>query len=225
MEQLETLAHDEGPRGEVALRRRTLDGAVVDELIVNGAFAMDSAETLTERRLGQLAATGGGRILVGGLGLGFTAAEILSLGVDQLDVVEVESCLIDWARAGATSTLASVAADHRTRLRAADVGQVLAGRVVGLDGPWDAIVLDVDNGPAFLIHPDNDALYAPAGLRAAYAKLSPGGRLLIWCQSPAPGLLRDLGAIQPDAVEHLIEVDRGQRRFTYAIYELVKNGV
>ncbi|HEY5820323.1 MAG TPA: hypothetical protein VIT20_00010 [Propionibacteriaceae bacterium] len=222
MEELETLARSDGPRGEVVLRRRISDGLVIDELVVNGAFAMDSAETLTERRLGQLAA-GRGRILVGGLGLGFTAAEILGLGVDRLEVVDIESCLIDWARAGITSTLAAVAADPRTQLHAADIAEVLAGGVPGLDGPWDAIVLDVDNGPDFLIHAANDALYAPAGLGFAYVRLAPGGRLLIWCQGAAPGLLRDLQALEPDTAEHLIEVVRGERRFTYAIYELTRH--
>ena len=71
-------------------------------------------------------------MLVGGLGLGFTVSEILavadSAGVEvEIDVVEIEECLIDWARAGVTPTLAAVAADPRVRLHAADIRSVLSG--------------------------------------------------------------------------------------------------
>ena len=67
-------------------------------------------------------------------------------------MVEIEQCLIDWAYQGVTATLAAVASDPRVRLYAADVRLVLEGSGDGPIGPWDAIVLDVDNGPEFLIH-------------------------------------------------------------------------
>lgn len=219
---MERLASHVGPRGEVVLQRRTQDADVVEELIVNGAFAMDSAETETERRLGELAVRGGRRrILVGGLGLGYTAAEVLSETVERVDVVELEECLIEWARAGLTPTLAAVAADARVRLHDGDIRAVLHGDQAPY-GPWDAIVLDVDNGPDFLIHLDNDLLYAGPALSAAYRRLTPGGSLAIWCQGIAPGLLATLRRIKPDAREHTYAVARGKRRFTYAIYELVR---
>ena len=85
-------------------------------------------------------------------------------------------------------------------------------------GPWDAILLDVDNGPDFLIHADNAALYGSAALRSAYGRLTPGGVLAIWCQGAHAGLLgRAAGAVAdraggaarrparaaPDRVRHL----------------------
>lgn len=222
MADLEQLARHQGPRGEVVLRRRTSVLGPVEELIVNGAFAMDSAETETERRLGRLALQGGRRrILVGGLGLGYTVSEVLGGDVDRVDVVEIEQALVDWARSGLTPTLAAVAADPRVRLHVGDVRTVLTATDQRY-GPWDAIVLDVDNGPDFLIHADNDALYAEPTLRSAYRQLSPGGSLAIWCQGVAPDLLATLGRIAPNAREHRYQVSRGERQFTYAIYELVR---
>jgi spermidine synthase len=223
VETVETLARHTGPRGEVVLRRRTRDHDGVDELIINGAFAMDSAETSTERRLAEFATRSARRrILVGGLGLGYTAKEILTHDVERLDVVEIEDCLIDWARAGLTPTLAAVAADPRVHLYAADVRSVLAGLRDGPQGPWDAIVLDVDNGPDFLLHPANDAIYTQPGLVAAYGQLAPGGTLAIWCQGPAPTLLAALRHVSADARENRFTVSREGRHFAYVIYSLTR---
>jgi spermidine synthase len=135
-----------------------------------------------------------------------------------IDVVEIDQSLIDWAYQGLTATLAGVASDPRVRFYAADVRLVLAGLSDGPAGPWDAIVLDVDNGPDFLIHEENCALYTETGLRAAYARLTPAGTLAIWCQSAAPDLGAILERIAPPLREQIVEVTRGERRLQYAIY-------
>jgi spermidine synthase len=220
METIQTIARHAGPRGEVVLRRRLGAGTPVEELIINGAFAMDSSEGSSERLLGELALPSGRarRVLVAGLGLGYTVAAISAKDVDVIDVVEIEQCLIAWADQGLTAILAAVSSDPRVRLHAADVRRVLAGLSDELAGPWDAIVLDVDNGPDFLIHEGNCVLYAEAGLRAAYSRLTPAGTLAIWCQSAAPDLRAILGRIAPSAREHIVEVTRGERSFQYAIY-------
>ncbi|MET0693174.1 MAG: hypothetical protein ABWY56_04550 [Propionibacteriaceae bacterium] len=220
MDELVTLARVASPRGEVVLRRRGRGDDAVDELIVNGTFAMDSSETSSERRLAQLVGTYGseGRILVGGLGLGFTAAEILNAGVGRLVVVELEGALVGWAREGVTPTLARVATDPRVHLVVADVAVFLTGDHP--DQPWDGIVLDVDNGPDFLIHEPNAGLYSSEVLTSAYDRLAPGGRLAIWCQGASPALLDTLRAIHPSARENVYQVTRGRRRFSYVIYTL-----
>jgi spermidine synthase len=220
METIQTIARHAGPRGEVVLRRRLGAGTPVEELIINGAFAMDSSEGSSERLLGELALPSGRarRVLVAGLGLGYTVAAISAKDVDVIDVVEIEQCLIAWADQGLTAILAAVSSDPRVRLQAADVRRVLAGLSDELAGPWDAIVLDVDNGPDFLIHEGNRVLYAEAGLRAAYSRLTPAGTLAIWCQSAAPDLRAVLEGIAPSAREHIVEVTRGERSFQYAIY-------
>ena len=221
---METIARHTGPRGEVVLRRRRSEGRNVEELIINGVFAMDSSETSTERLLAQLAVPSDytQRVLVGGLGLGYTAAAIAAKQVNLIDVVEIEECLIGWAQQEVTATLAKVASDPRIRLHAADIRFVLDGSSQGLARPWDAIVLDVDNGPDFLIYGENSGLYTEASLRAAYAQLASSGILAIWCQRPAPPLLAALQRVSPSACEHVIEVPRGERRLSYAIYTLSK---
>ncbi len=216
-----TVGRAATPRGEVVLRRRGTGPGAVEELVVNGAFAMDSTETHSERELGRIAA-GAPRVLVGGLGLGHTVVAVLDeadrVGLTvRVDVVELEGDLVAWAREGRTATLARVAADPRVHLHVGDVATVLAGRNNRPTGPWDAILLDVDNGPDFLIHAANDALYAEPGLRAAYARLAPAGVLAIWCQAPSPPLLAALRRVDASAEETRHVVQREGRRFTYAI--------
>ena len=220
MEIIQTIARHTGPRGEVVLRRRLGTGVPVEELIINGVFAMDSSDRSSESLLGELVLPRdqARRVLVGGLGLGYTAAAISAKKVDVIEVVEIEQCLIDWAHQGLTATLAKLASDPRVRLHAADVRLVLDGRSDGPVGPWDAIVVDVDNGPDFLIHDENEALYTEAGMQAAYDQLTERGMLAIWCQSVAPDLRAVLERVAPPVREHIIEVDRGVRSFRYAIY-------
>lgn len=212
-----TLGRASTPRGEVVLRR----SGDVEELVVNGAFAMDSTETHSERELGRIAG-GARRVLVGGLGLGYTVAAVLDEADERgipviLDVVELEEALVAWAREGRTSTLARAASDPRVRLHVGDVAAVLGSRQATPAGPWDAILLDVDNGPDFLIHAQNDALYAEPALRAAHARLAPGGVLAVWCQAPSRPLLEALRRVDPSAQETRHTVRRESRTFTYAI--------
>jgi spermidine synthase len=213
----ETLARRTGQRGEVVLRRRGVGVDAVDELIVNGAFAMDSAETGSERALARLARPEA-RVLVGGLGLGFTVTALLDRRVGSVDVVEIEEALVDWAHQEVTPQLARVARDPRVRLWVADVGTVLAGTSIEPLGPWDAILLDVDNGPDFLIHPDNAVLYGTESLRSAYAQLSPGGVLAIWCQGAHAGLWAELQALTSTAGQTRHPVQRGRHQIDYFIY-------
>lgn len=222
LDQPVTLGRAEGPYGEVVLRRR----GEVEELVVDGSFAMDSAEVSSEVALGRFA-VGAARVLVGGLGLGYTVASVLddadrTGSLARVDVVELEPTLVAWAESGLTRTLARVAADPRVRLHVADVSQVLTGAAPAPLGPWEAILLDVDNGPDFVLHADNAALYDEGSLRTAYEQLLPGGTLAIWCQGPSPDLLATLRRIGPAVTEHLHHVQRGQRRFAYAICTLTR---
>ena len=224
MDDLQILARTTGPRGEVALRRRGHGDDAVEELIVNGAFAMDSAETSSERNLAHLAWNDrgrDGRMLIGGLGLGYTVHEALSLPVTGIDVVEIEGALVQWARDGVTPTLSRVAADPRVTLLVSDVAEVLAGAEAGA---YQAIALDVDNGPDFLIHARNASLYTRDLLQRGYSRLAPGGRLAIWCQGPSPELMSILGSIAPTARQHSYQVRRGERRFAYVICTLDRVG-
>jgi spermidine synthase len=226
VDDLEILGRSAGPRGEVLLRRRVrADGGAVEELVVNGVFAMDSTDTSSERELARFVtelACSSPRVLVGGLGLGYTAAAVLDAAdprAGTVDVVELEPQLVSWAREGRTPVLARVAADRRTRLHVGDVASVLQGTAAP-SGPWDAILLDVDNGPDFLIHQENAALYDRTALTAAWHRLSPGGVLAVWCQGPAPDLLATLASLDVSAREHRFGVEREGRTFSYVVYSL-----
>jgi len=220
LEETVTLARSDADGYEIALRRRYLGDTATDELIINGTFAMDSTRTQSEVLLAEALGPVPGHVLVGGLGLGFTAEHLLTMGATQIDIVELSGPLIEWARQGLTDTLARVAEDPRVRIRRGDVATLLCGQptIPGLFGPWDGICLDIDNGPDFLIHEENARLYAPAGIRAALGHLNPGGKMAIWSQGVSKEFWFDLASIDEYATERIIEIDRINRRMDYAIY-------
>ncbi len=220
-----TLAREDTPSGEVALRRR---GTVL-ELVVDGAFAMDSLDTTTETALAAAALARHprpARVLVGGLGLGFTGRAVLAdPRVESLDIVELAAPLVRWAREGLVPELGGLAGDRRCVLHVADVAAVLAG-TVGPTGPWDLVLLDVDNGPGFLVHQGNAGLYAAPGLAAARDRLRPAGALVVWSSHLAPDLLatlRDVAGPQDQVAESRFTVQRAARSGDGALYSLTRS--
>ena len=215
----QVVARAAGVLGEVVLRRRCTPEREVHELIVNGVFLMDTAETSTERLLAETLLErhpAPHRVLVAGLGLGCTLAALLAdPRPRQVDVVEIEPQLVAWLRAGLVPGAAAALADPRVRLRVADIRQVLAGPP---PHRYDALVLDVDNGPGFLVHDRNAAVYQPPGLAAAGRAVVPGGLLLVWSSTPAPALQQALaGAAGP--TEHIVRwVERDGRAVDYHLY-------
>lgn len=226
MHESHTVARSDSDGFEVALRRRGKGRHAVDELIVNGAFAMDSAETRSEEVLAETFAPDPGEVLVGGLGLGYTTKRLLELGATHIDVIELSASLIRWANQGLTQLLGELARDPRVRFHHGDVADVLAAQeaIPGVFGPWDSICLDVDNGPGFLIHPDNARVYEPAALGSALQHLKPGGRLAIWAEGPSNQLWVDLLSIDPRATERLVPLVRGNRELDYAVYTATRPG-
>jgi spermidine synthase len=219
-----TLARADTPNGEVALRRR---GTVL-ELVVDGAFAMDTVDTSTEVSLAEHALRrhpDPRRVLVGGLGLGMTARAVLAdPRVGLADVVELAQPLVGWAREGLVTELAGLEGERCT-LHVADVLHVLEG-AAGPRGPWDVVLLDVDNGPDFLVHASNAPLYEPRGLAAARSALRPGGLLVVWSSHVAPALdaaLREVAGEGDEVTEQVIEVEREGRAFRYAQYSLARS--
>ena len=163
---------------------------------------MDSTDTWTERKLAEIALTGprSRRMLVGGLGLGYTAAELLAADVEHLDVVEIEDCLVDGRTPGSPDPRRG-GPRLPVALHTDDVAAVLTGRQPDLTGPWDAILLDVDNGrTSSSTKPTQVSTRHP--LAAAYAQLTEGGTLAIWCQGPTPDLLAGLRRLSPSAQPH-----------------------
>ena len=133
------------------------------------------------------------RVLLGGLGVGFSLDEALSLpAVTEVVVVELEPAVVEWARTHLRGRLRHGLDDRRVRLVVADLRDAL----VTLDGPFDAICLDIDNGPGLARPPRERRVYADAGLDRLGRLLRPGGRLTVWAAAaderfrgpPAPPL-------------------------------------
>lgn len=207
-------AHDE--RGEVALARC----GDVTELVVDGVFAMDTVDTTTERALATLALAGvpGNRlrVLVGGLGLGLTVRALLDEPrVARVEVVELHAPLVAWAREGLVPTLAGVLDDPRVGVTVADVLDAVPALA---PGRLDALLLDVDNGPGFLIHPTNAAVYARPFLTAAHRALAARGVLAVWSADPSPALAATLATICGSVAATTLDVERDGRAFTYTVY-------
>ncbi|WP_188235816.1 spermidine synthase [Sphingopyxis sp. LK2115] len=129
-------------------------------------------------------------LLIGGYGMGFTlraALAVLGPGAN-VTVAELVPAIIDWARGPMAALAAGCLDDPRVDLVMGDVAAVIAeGR-----GRYDAILLDVDNGPDGLVRAQNDRLYSSVGLAAAKAALRPGGLLAIWSAAPDARFARRL---------------------------------
>ena len=124
------------------------------------------------------------RILIGGLGMGFTLrAALAALGPDaRIVVAELVPAVVAWARGPMAEVFGDSLTDPRVSIREADVGQLIRSDA----SAFDAILLDVDNGPEGLTRKANDALYDLKGLSAARAALRPGGVLAVWSSTQNP---------------------------------------
>jgi spermidine synthase len=219
------IARCDSERGELVLRERRPgpDDASGDptvlELRANGVFVMDTAEHASEQALADAALAvveTPRRVLVGGLGLGFTLDRVLGdRRVEQVEVVEIEPALVDWMRDGTIGHGPRLLADSRARVVVADV----AGAVTEAGSAYDVMLLDVDNGPGHLVHEANAALYGEPFLRAAFERLSPGGALVVWSAERSPALARSLRAVFADVGEtaHTVRLqDRDEHYWLYA---------
>ncbi|TJV05175.1 MAG: hypothetical protein E5Y02_18560 [Mesorhizobium sp.] len=130
------------------------------------------------------------RVLIGGLGMGFTLrAALAELGSDAgIVVAELVPAVVAWARGPMAEVFGGCLDDSRVEVRETDVGDLIRSE----PSRWDAILLDVDNGPEGIVHKGNDALYSLTGLKAARTALKPGGVLAVWSQGPDSGFTRRL---------------------------------
>jgi spermidine synthase len=177
----------------VLVRRRGLFTIRVDgrELMSSGARA--SEEMLA--RIGCAGLEAGARVLVGGLGLGYTLRAALDrLGSEaQVTVAELLDAVVEWHEGPLGPLAGHPTRDPRVSVRTGDIATLLAGA----PSTFDAILLDVDNGPSDLTTEDNADLYEGAGLLRLLRALRPNGRLAVWSARPEPGFterLERLGA-------------------------------
>lgn len=142
----------------------------------------------TIERLGQRSAP---RILIGGYGMGFTLRAALGAAGGEAEVVVAELVpeIIDWARGPMAGLTAGCLDDPRVRVIEGDVAAVIEAA----NADYDAILLDVDNGPDGLTREGNDRLYSPRGLAVARAALKPRGIMAVWSAAPDNRFARRLG--------------------------------
>jgi spermidine synthase len=192
MKPLEQLATARAPEGEeLKLMRRGGDFMIVldrNELMNSRMSGSEEAlATMTAARLGNRAAQ---NWLIGGYGMGFTLrAALAALGPQaKVTVAELVPEIVAWARGPMAALTAGCLDDPRVAVLMEDVAELIAGA----RGAYDAILLDVDNGPDGLVRQANDRLYTPAGLATARAALRPGGVLAVWSAAKDPVFAKHL---------------------------------
>lgn len=161
------------------------------------------------------------RILIGGLGMGFTlrAAQAVAGPDASLTVAELVPELVGWARGPMAGIFGDSLSDPRLELRIADVGDVIREA----PSAYDAILLDVDNGPDGLTRPANDALYGEAGLGEARRALRPSGVLAVWSAEPDSGFTRRLHRCGLDPEVRQVRAHRGKRGARHTIWIAVRS--
>ncbi|MBD0736250.1 spermidine synthase [Streptomyces sp. CBMA29] len=210
------LDRQDGPFGEVVLRRH---GDLL-QIIANGCFLMDTSDGRSERLLidaalehldGEQANTAdrpGRSLLIGGLGVGFSLARAAARPRwSRITVVERESAVVGWHRDGRLAPFSAGALDDpRVTVAVRD----LVAYVAEPGERYDALCLDIDNGPDWTVTDDNGGLYGPAGLAACRNRLTAGGVLAVWSASPSAGFEDALRAAGFSGVRTLeVEVTRG----------------
>ena len=172
-----------GNGGELGLYRRGDEFSIrVGNRELMNSRVHGSEEALAEMACARIAGRLAPRILVGGLGMGYTlAAALRALGIEgSVTVAELVPAVVAWNRGPLSGLAGHPLQDGRVTVQEVDVAQVLRAA----SQAYDAILLDVDNGPEGLARKENDWLYARPGLEAAHTALRPAGVLAVWSAAP-----------------------------------------
>ncbi len=161
-----------------------------------------SEEQLAELTLARLDKPGA-RILIGGYGMGFTyrAALAKTGAAAQIVVAEISQAIIDWAKGPMAELTSDCLSDPRLDLKICDVAALIDDANDGTCAKYDAILLDVDNGPDGLVRDANNRIYSRTGLAKARDALKPGGILAVWSAGPDPAFRKRLYDTGLDIVE------------------------
>lgn len=186
---------------------------------LGGAELMNSRLSASEEALATLSCAriadrAAPRILIGGLGMGFTLRAALGVLGPKARVVVAEllPAVVEWARGPMADLFAGSTEDPRVQVEVVDVDQAIR------EGRWDAILLDVDNGPEAMTQAANDGLYGAAGLAAARRALKPGGVLAVWSEGPAPAFAKRLQRGGFDVEEVKVAAHRGKSGRRHVIW-------
>ena len=191
---IQELGYQETPLGELTLRRRTeprLQNQEVFEVKLGDEYLMSSLFTEAERQLATLGLApleGELDVVVGGLGLGYTAAEVLkSEMVSRLLVIDLFQAVIDWHRSELVPLGSVITADARCELRQGDFFELVR---TGFDAAaperkFDAVLLDIDHSPEHFLDEGNKSFYTCEGLASIQSQLKSGGVFAVWSNDPA----------------------------------------
>ena len=196
--------------GELVLRR----AGEHFEVICDGQFVMDTRDGRSERALVREALAGLAvpRLLLAGLGVGFSLDEALATpGLREVVVAEASPDVVRWARTHLAGLNRRGLDDPRARLVVGDVGELLRRE----EERFDAVCLDVDNGPDWLLRPANAGLYQEPGLRLIARRLRPKGRLAVWAAAASPAFEARLRGTFHDVRRVDIPVARGPDDVVY----------
>ncbi|MFN3890398.1 MAG: hypothetical protein ACK4MV_08375 [Beijerinckiaceae bacterium] len=201
--------------GELKLARRGSEYSIR----LAGSELMNSRLTGSEEALARLACARianrtSARVLIGGLGMGFTLRAALACAGSSAEIVVAEllPAIVAWARGPMAELFAGSLDDPRVRVGVTDVADLIRA------GNWDAILLDVDNGPEGLTQAANDGLYGLAGLAAARRALTPGGVLAVWSEGPNAAFAKRLGRSGFNVEEVRVAAHRGKSGRRHVIW-------
>ena len=209
---IQELGFQQTPLGDLTLRRRLeprLQNQEVFEVKLGEEYLMSSLFTESERQLATLGLEqleGELDVVVGGLGLGYTAAEVLkNKMVSRLLVIDLFQAVIDWHRTGLVPLGNEIASDMRCELCQGDFFELAR---TGFDGgkQFDAVLLDIDHSPEHFLDQNNESLYTSEGLAAIRKQIKPGGCFALWSNDPAnEEFTRHLGKVFATATAHDVE--------------------
>ena len=178
----------------------------------------EALATLAAKRIENVASP---QMLIGGLGMGFTLRAALAVlgGKAQIVVAELVPAVVAWARGPMAEIFGDSLIDPRVTIREADVAEIIRSH----RSTFDAILLDVDNGPEGLTRKGNDALYSATGLNAARTALRPGGVLAIWSSGPNAAFTKRLRSAGFDVNEINIRATGKGRGVRHVIWIATKS--
>src|SRR3954454_17590953 len=189
-----------GSDGELRLMRRGKEFSIklgTNELMNSRLSGSEAAlATLAAKQIEKVANP---VVLIGGLGMGFTLRAALAVLGNKAHIVvsELVPAVVAWARGPMAQVFGNSLDDPRVNIREIDVAEIIRTH----RSAFDAVLLDVDNGPEGLTRKGNDALYNTSGLKAAKTALRPGGVLAVWSSGPNPPFTKRLGSAGFDVNE------------------------